>query len=198
MAETSRRQSFGHGFYAPFMGSSTDTHRDAHGVHTADISVVVLTVSDRSSRGEREDRSGPAAIEALREAGVESIGEAVIPDGREIVESALLDAIEAGADLILTLGGTGAGPRDETPEGTLPLIVRELPGISEGLRAAGAAKIPTAVLSRGLAGISRPASSGHRSVIVNLPGSTGGARDGVEFLMPILPHLIDQLRGGDH
>lgn len=173
-------------------------HAPASSVPLAGISVVVLTVSDRSSRGEREDRSGPVAIEALRAAGIESIGGAVIPDGREIVESALVDAIEAGAGLVLTLGGTGVGPRDQTPEGTRPLIELELPGIAEGLRAAGARKIVTAALSRGLAGISRPASSGHRSIVVNLPGSTGGARDGVEYLIPLLPHLVDQLRGGDH
>ncbi|OJU93964.1 MAG: molybdenum cofactor biosynthesis protein [Solirubrobacterales bacterium 67-14] len=165
---------------------------------TADISVVVLTVSDRSSRGEREDRSGPAAVEALRGAGIESIGRAVIPDGQEVVESALEDAIEAGADLVLTLGGTGVGPRDQTPEGTRPLIELELPGVAEGLRAAGTRKVATAALSRGIAGIGRPSSGGHRSIIVNLPGSTGGARDGVEYLMPLLPHLVDQLRGGDH
>ncbi|MBN8870399.1 MAG: MogA/MoaB family molybdenum cofactor biosynthesis protein [Solirubrobacterales bacterium] len=167
-------------------------------IATADISVVVLTVSDRSSRGEREDRSGPAAVEALRGAGIESIGRAVIPDGQEVVESALEDAIEAGADLVLTLGGTGVGPRDQTPEGTRPLIELELPGVAEGLRAAGTRKVATAALSRGIAGIGRPSSGGHRSIIVNLPGSTGGARDGVEYLMPLLPHLVDQLRGGDH
>ena len=164
----------------------------------AEISVVVLTVSDRSARGEREDKSGPAAFEALRGAGIRSIAGTVIPDGREVVESALGDAIEAAADLILTLGGTGAGPRDQTPEGTRPLIEVDLPGIAEGLRASGAAKVPTAVLSRGLAGISRPSSTGHRAMIVNLPGSTGGTRDGVEYLIPLLPHLIDQLHGGDH
>lgn len=171
------------------MRSSTDP---------AEISVVLLTVSDRSSLGERQDESGPAAADALRSIGVETIRGAVIPDGREVVESALGDAVDSGADLILTLGGTGAGPRDLTPEGTRPLLDFELPGVAEGLRAAGAAKVPTAVLSRGLAGISRPDGDGHRSVIVNLPGSTGGARDGVAYLAPVLPHLIDQLRGGDH
>ncbi|MCB0869764.1 MAG: MogA/MoaB family molybdenum cofactor biosynthesis protein [Solirubrobacterales bacterium] len=170
----------------------------ASAVVLSEISTVVFTVSDRSSFGEREDRSGPVAIEALREAGFESISGAVIPDGREVVESALGDAIDAGADLILTLGGTGVGPRDETPEGTEPLIDQELSGIAEGLRATGAVALPTAVLSRGLAGVSRPGGSGHRSVIVNLPGSTGGVRDGIKYLAPILPHLIDQLRGGDH
>lgn len=160
--------------------------------------MVVLTVSDRSARGEREDRSGPAAIEALKSAGFKSIAHAVIPDGQEVVESAISDGIEAEADLILTLGGTGVGPRDQTPEGTRPVIDQDLPGIAEGLRAAGSTKVPTAVLSRGLAGISRPSAKGHRSVIVNLPGSTGGVRDGVEYLAPLTPHLIDQLHGGDH
>lgn len=163
-----------------------------------DIAVHLVTVSDRSHRGEREDRSGAAAAEGLSVAGFPVSGPVVIPDGSEAVEKALRAAVEEGADVVLTLGGTGVGPRDETPEGTRALIERELPGIAEGLRAAGAAKVPTAVLSRGLAGISRSSTSGHHSVLVNLPGSTGGVRDGVEYLAPILPHLVDQLRGGDH
>lgn len=163
-----------------------------------EISVRLLTVSDRGFSGEREDRSGPIAAEGLAEAGFLVEDPLVIPDGRESVEGVVAAAIEDGADVILTLGGTGAGPRDETPEGTMPLLERELPGIAEGLRANGAATVPTAVLSRGLAGVSRPAKTGHRAVVVNLPGSTGGVRDGIEYLVPILPHLIDQLRGGDH
>lgn len=168
------------------------------GVTPGEVSVLVLTVSDRSFAGERQDRSGPIAIGALREAGFEASGVLVIPDGAAVVERSLAVAVEEGIDVIFTVGGTGAGPRDETPEATRPLIDRDLPGITEELRAAGAVKVPTALLSRGLAGISRPSASGHRAVIVNLPGSSGGARDGVELLAPILPHLIDQIRGGDH
>lgn len=164
----------------------------------AEISVRLLTVSDRSFAGEREDRSGPAAFEALVKAGFSTAEPRVIPDGRESVETELESAIAAGADVILTLGGTGVGPRDLTPEGTARLLELPLPGIAEGLRAAGTATVPTAILSRGVSGISRPTDRGHRAVIVNLPGSPGGSRDGVDFLVPILPHLVDQMRGGDH
>lgn len=164
----------------------------------AEISVTLLTVSDRSHRGDRDDASGPAAEEALAGAGFNVTGIAVIPDGRSSVEGAIREAVQNGTDVILTLGGTGVGPRDETPEGTQPLLQLELPGIAEGLRSAGSRKLPTAVLSRGLAGVSKTSPAGQRSIVVNLPGSTGGAREGVEYLAPILPHLIDQLRGGDH
>lgn len=164
----------------------------------AEISVAVLTVSDRSHSGEREDASGPAAGEALAGAGFDVTGPNIIPDGRSSVERAIWEAIRNGTDVILTLGGTGVGPRDETPEGTKQLLQLELPGIAEGLRSAGSRKLPTAVLSRGLAGVSKASPAGLRSIVVNLPGSAGGARDGIEYLTPILPHLIDQLRGGDH
>jgi len=162
------------------------------------IAVHLLTVSDRSFRGEREDSSGRLAAEMLEGYGFTVSGPRVIPDGRESVEGALAAMVEDGPDVILTLGGTGVGARDATPEGTMPLLERELPGIAEGLRANGAVAVPTAVLSRGLAGVVRPSDSAHRTVVVNLPGSVGGVRDGVEYLRPILPHLIDQLRGGDH
>lgn len=164
----------------------------------AEISIAVITVSDRCHNGEREDRSGPAAAGVLERAAFNTGEVRVIPDGAEPVHAALSDAIEAHSDVVLTLGGTGIAPRDQTPEGTRPLIDRELPGVAEGLRLAGAAKVPTAVLSRGLAGTSKPAASGHRAILINLPGSTGGSRDGAEYLAPILPHLVDQLRGGDH
>jgi len=162
------------------------------------ITVTLVTVSDRSHLGEREDLSGPAAARDLEDAGFRVIGNPVIPDGRDGVKAALMAAIENSSDVVLTLGGTGAGPRDETPDGTLPLIERELPGIADGLRAAGAESVPTAVLSRGVAGLSYATHDGHRSVLVNLPGSTGGVRDGVQYLTAILPHLVDQVKGGDH
>lgn len=162
------------------------------------MTVFLLTVSDRAHRGERDDLSGPAAAAALEQAGFALSGSAVVPDGRGEVEAALERAIQTGVDVVLTLGGTGAGPRDETPEGTRPKIERELPGIAEALRAAGAEKVATAVLSRGLAGISHPNDQGHRAVLVNLPGSPGGARDGVLYLTGVLPHLVEQVKGGDH
>ncbi len=162
------------------------------------ITVKVLTISDRSFAGSREDMSGPAAAGMLRDAGYGRVDLEIVPDGSEAVESALREAIAAGVDLVLTLGGTGVGPRDETPEGTRPIIETELPGISEGLRRSGEAAVSTAILSRGVAGVTAATGSGHRTLVVNLPGSTGGARDGIAYLMPVLPHLVAQLRGGDH
>lgn len=167
-------------------------------LNPSEISVAVITVSDRSHRGEREDGSGPAAISSLAAAGFGRAQGSVIPDGRESVAAAISSAIEDEADLVLTVGGTGVGPRDETPEGTKPLLEKEIQGIAEGLRQFGAEHVPTAWFSRGLVGVSRPGSSGHQAVVVNLAGSPGAAKDGVEFLAPLLPHLIDHLRGGDH
>ncbi len=158
----------------------------------------LITVSDRAHSGERDDRSGPAASETLTESGIVVAGSTVIPDGRDAVRVAIEEAISHGDDVVITLGGTGVGPRDETPEGTRPLIDSELPGIMEALRAGGAEKVPTAVLSRGLAGVTAPATDGHGVVLINLPGSVGGARDGARYLAGILPHLVSQLRGGDH
>lgn len=151
----------------------------------------VITVSDRSSRGEREDLSGPFAVGALEADGWE-VTAAVVPDGADAVEAAIRSALADGARLVVTTGGTGVSPRDETPEGTLRVVERELPGIAEALRRVGAAKVPEAVLSRGVAGIAGAA------LVVNLPGSRGGVADGLPVVLSVARHVLEQLDGGDH
>lgn len=153
---------------------------------------LVVTVSDRSARGQREDRSGPLLAALLGELGFAVSPVVVVPDDEPAVQDALRAGVAAGHDLVLTTGGTGLGPRDRTPEATRPLLDREAPGLAEALRADSRAAVPTAVLSRGLAGTIG------RTLVVNLPGSTGGVRDGVLVLGPVLAHAVAQLRGGDH
>lgn len=155
-------------------------------------SAVVITVSDRSARGERPDAAGPVAVEALRAAGWECGDAVVVADGAAPVAEALRVAIADGARLVVTTGGTGVAPRDETPEGTGEVIERELPGVAEELRRRGVAETPTAVLSRGRAGVAG------RTLIVNLPGSPRAVASGMDVVTGIAGHVVAQLDGHDH
>jgi molybdenum cofactor synthesis domain-containing protein len=153
---------------------------------------LVVTVSNRAAAGVYEDKSGPVLAELLREAGCDVDGPVVIPDGAP-VEAALRDAVKAGYDVVITTGGTGLTPGDLTPEMTRLVLDREIPGIPEAIRAFGVAQgVPSAVLSRGVAGLAS------NTLIANLPGSTGGVRDGMAVLAPLIEHAVDQARGGDH
>ena len=156
------------------------------------FAALVVTVSDRSSSGERPDTSGPVLAGLLRELGLRVGEPVVVPDDVEALQAALREAA-ASYDLVVTTGGTGLSPRDVTPEATGPLLDREVPGLAEALRQRGAPLVPTAILSRGLAGTIG------RTLVVNLPGSTGGVRDGAAVLAPVVLHALEQLAGGgDH
>jgi molybdenum cofactor synthesis domain-containing protein len=158
----------------------------------AAVKALAVTVSNRASAGVYEDRSGPVLVSLLAEAGCAVDGPVVVPDGAPVA-AALRDAVAAGYDLVVTTGGTGLTPLDLTPEMTRQVIEREIPGIAEALRAAGAAAgVPSAILSRGVAGVAG------RTLVVNLPGSTGGVRDGMAVLAPVLGHAVSQIHGGDH
>jgi molybdenum cofactor synthesis domain-containing protein len=153
-------------------------------------SARVVVASNRAAAGVYDDTTGPVIEQWLTERGWTASVD-VVPDG-DPVGAALRDAVGAGVDLVVTTGGTGASPTDRTPEQTRAVIDFEVPGIAEEIRRIGAPHTPKAVLSRGLVGV-----AGH-TVIVNLPGSSGGVRDGLGVLDGVLVHLIDQIHGGDH
>ncbi|HEX2357631.1 MAG TPA: MogA/MoaB family molybdenum cofactor biosynthesis protein [Micromonosporaceae bacterium] len=155
------------------------------------IRARVIVASNRAAAGLYADTSGPLLVAGLRQLGCEVPDPLVVPDG-EPVGQALREALDDGVDVVLTSGGTGITPTDRTPDVTGAVLDYEIPGIAEAIRAYGWTKVPTAALSRGRAGVAG------RTLVVNLPGSSGGARDGLAVLGPILTHAVDQLRGGDH
>ena len=155
-------------------------------------SALVITVSSRAAAGVYPDKSGPIVASALDDLGFDVTGPVVVPDGDD-VGAALRDAIAVGHAVVITTGGTGLSPRDHTPEQTKGVVEREVPQLAAAIARYGVDHgVPTAVLSRGIAGVAA------RTLIVNLPGSSGGARDGMAVLGPVLMHAVSQLRGGDH
>ena len=154
------------------------------------FNVGILTISDKGSRGERQDESGKAIRECLACLNVQVKKYDIVPDEREIISSRLKEwADEAGLDLILTTGGTGLSPRDVTPEATLAVLDRLAPGFTEAMRREGFKQTPLAILSRAVAGVRK------KTLIINLPGSPKAVRECLEVIIPALPHAVEVLRG---
>jgi cyclic pyranopterin phosphate synthase len=159
----------------------------------ADHEATVITCSTRAAGGEREDASGPAVVNALREAGIDVAPEPILlPDDEDLIASTLARLADSGTRLIMTSGGTGLTPRDLTPSATQRVIDRDVPGLADLMRAAGLASTPMAALSRGVVGVRGT------TLIANLPGSPRGATESLQALLPVLRHALEQLAGGDH
>lgn len=152
------------------------------------ITVAILTLSDKGSRGEREDLSGPAVRDMLEEIGAEVKHYEILPDEKEKIKSKLCE-FAGKVDLIITTGGTGLSPRDVTPDATLEIIEKEIPGIAEAIRSAGLLKTKRAMLSRAVAGVRG------KSLIINLPGSPKAVRENLEVILGVLPHAVEKIKG---
>ncbi|MGZ3595669.1 MAG: MogA/MoaB family molybdenum cofactor biosynthesis protein [Syntrophales bacterium] len=152
----------------------------------------VITISDKGSRGEREDKSGPEIITILKDAGIDVSCSKIIPDEKDQIKGALIDfADKKNIPLIVTTGGTGVSPRDVTPDATLEVIDKEVPGMAEAMRQASTAITPHAMISRAVVGIRG------RSLIVNLPGSPKAVRENLAVLLPALKHAVEKVKGDD-
>jgi molybdopterin adenylyltransferase len=156
------------------------------------IHASVITISDRGSRGEREDKSGPEIIMMLRDIGLDIVETKIIPDEKDQIIKTLIDYADIkGIDLIITTGGTGVSPRDVTPDATLEVIDKEVPGMAEAMRRESAVKTPHAMISRAVVGIRG------NSLIVNLPGSPKAVRENLAVILPALKHAVEKIRGDD-
>jgi molybdopterin adenylyltransferase len=159
-------------------------------VKTAMMNFGILTISDKGSQGQRQDKSGEAIRDIVTSIGGKVVKYEIIPDEKDVIAAALRDWADSGKiDVILTTGGTGLSKRDVTPEATLSVVDREVPGIAEAMRAKSLEKTPTAMLSRAVAG------QRGQCLIINLPGSTKAVRECIEVILPALPHVVEIIKG---